>query len=126
MDQRRWREAGQGIWAVVEGIKAYTIAYVTAKKEQVKRTVMEERRGDRAYEMLTTRAQELWDDLGMTNVPQPSTHAEAAAQTDEKGALDETTGSQRKRMATMEREYELKLEAAKRLVEDLAKKVGRS
>jgi len=43
MDQRRWREAGQGIWAVVEGIKAYKIAYVTAEKERVKGTEMEER-----------------------------------------------------------------------------------
>jgi len=59
---------------------------------------MEERRGNRAYEMLTTRAQQLSDDLGMTNMPQPSTHAEAAAQTDE--ALDKTTESLRERVAT--------------------------
>jgi len=48
----------------------------------------------------------------MTNTPQPSTHAEAAAQTDK--ASDETTESQRERVATMEREYKLKLEVSER------------
>jgi len=44
---------------------------------------------------------------------QPSTHAEAAAQTDEKGSgAVETTESLRVRMATIEREYELKLEVS--------------
>jgi len=95
------------IWAAVEGIKAYTMAYVTAEKERLKGTVMEELRGNRAYEMLTTRAQQLSDDLGMTNATEPSTYAEAATQYDE---LDEITESQRERMATMEREYERKLE----------------
>jgi len=113
------------IWVAVEGKKAYSMVYVTTEKKRVKGTEMEERRGNWAYEMLTTRAQKLWDDLGMTNAPQPSTHAEAAAQTDEKGALDETTESQRERMATMEREYELKLEASEKntlAIADLAKK----
>jgi len=63
---------------------------------------MEELRGHRAHEMHTTRAQQLSEDLGMMNAPQPSTHAEAAAQTDED--LDETTESLRERMATIERE----------------------
>jgi len=70
------------IWAAVAGIKAYTTAYVTAEKERVKGTEMEEQRGTRVYEMLTTRAQELSDGLGM-NTPQPRTYAETAAQTDE-------------------------------------------
>ena len=99
------------IWAAVEGIKAYTMAYVTAEKERLKGTEMEELRGNRAYEMLTTRAQQLSDDLGMTNAIQPSTHTEAAAQTDES---DEITESQRERMATMQREYELKLEVSEK------------
>jgi len=51
------------IWAVGEGIKAYTTAYVTAEKERVKGTEMEERRGNRAYEILTTRAQQLSDEI---------------------------------------------------------------
>jgi len=49
---------------------------------------------------------------------------EAAAQTDE---LDETTESQRERMATMQREYELKLEVSERTilaVVDLANKAA--
>jgi len=50
----------------VEGIKAYTMAYVTAEKERLKGTEMEELRGNRAYEILTTRAQQLSVDLGMT------------------------------------------------------------
>jgi len=104
-----WIKEGGGkhdkrIWAAVAGIKAYTTAYVTAEKERVKGTEMEELRGNRAYEMLTTQEQQLSEDLGMTNAPQPSTHAEAAAQTDE--ALDETTKSLRERIATMERDAE--------------------
>jgi len=95
------------IWAAMEGIKAYTMAYVTAEKERLKGTEMEELRGNRAYEMLTTQAQQLSDDLGMTNATEPSTYAEAATQSDE---LDEITESQRERMATMEREYKRKLE----------------
>jgi len=95
------------VWAAVEEIKAYTMAYVTAEKERLKGTEMEDLRGNRAYEMLTTRAQQLSDDLGMTNAIEPSTYAEAAAQRNE---LYETMESQRERMATMEREYKLKLE----------------
>ena len=82
------------IWAAVDGIKAYTTAYVLAEKERVRAKEMEERRGTRVYEMLTTRAQELSDGLGMTHAPQPRTHAETAAQTGEEGALDETMESQ--------------------------------
>jgi len=79
------------IWAAVEGIKAYTMAYVMAEKERLKGTVMEELRGNRVYEMLTTRAQQLSDELGMTNATEPSTYAEAVTQYDE---LDEITESQ--------------------------------
>ena len=49
----------------MDGIKTYTTAYVTAEKERVRGTKMEERRGTRVYQMLTTRAQELSDGLGM-------------------------------------------------------------
>jgi len=38
--------------------------------------------------MLTTRAQQLSDNLGMTNTTEPSTHVEAATQTNE---VDKTT-----------------------------------
>jgi len=44
---------------------------------------MEERRGTRVYEMLTNRAQELSDALGMTDAPQSRTYGETAAQTDQ-------------------------------------------
>jgi len=83
----KWiKEGGENddkrIWAAVAGIKAYTTAYVTAEEERGKGTEMEKQRGTRVYEMLTTRAQELSDGLGM-NMPQPRTYAETAAQTDE-------------------------------------------
>ena len=71
------------IWAAADGIKSYTTAYIAAEKERVKGTEMGERRGTRVYEMLTTRAQELLDGLGMTDAPQPHTYAETAAQTEE-------------------------------------------
>ena len=69
------------IWVAVEGIKAYTMAYVTAEKERVKGTEMDKHRGNQAYEMLTTRAQELSDGLGMTNAPLPTQYTRGGGDT---------------------------------------------
>ena len=77
------------ILAAMGGIKAYTTAYITAEKERVRGTEIEERRATRVTGMLTSRAQEPSDALGMTDAPQTGTYAETATQTGEEWALDE-------------------------------------
>jgi len=59
------------------------MAYMAAEKERGKGTEMETRMCTRMYDMLTTRVQELSNDLGIPDIPQPYTYAEAATQTEE-------------------------------------------
>jgi len=69
------------VWAAVEGVKACTTAYIAAEKERAKEEGLEEQKGTRGYRMLTTRVQELVNDLGMDAV-RPHTYTETAAQTE--------------------------------------------